>query len=319
MIHGMVQAYGDPHTAFLEPVQTELEADLMAGKFGGIGVNLGYDSERNVVLYPLPDSPALRAGVLDGDRLLAVDELTVTPSMPADVISAAIRGKVGERVTITIGRPPDYLPVRLEVERAEFSQPSVAWHIDATEPRMGVVEVNVIASNTDEEILQAVRDLQSKNASHFVLDLRNNGGGLVSAGVDIARLFLKEGDVIQEQFRGKDVETYAIEAPGELADIPLVVLVNRNTASASEIIAGALQAHQRAKLIGQPTYGKDTIQLVFPLRDGSSLHVTAAHWWVPGLDFPREGYGLTPDITVSEASDDPNAAINAAIQAFFAP
>jgi len=145
--------------------------------------------------------------------------------------------------------------------------------------------------------------------------LRNNGGGLLDAGIETARLFLDDGVVITQQYRGRDPEVFRVEKRGALADIPLVVLVNHNSASAAEIIAGALQAHGRAELVGTPTYGKDTIQLVFDLEDGSSLHVTAAHWWLPGMESGIAGQGLQPDWPVQEDPNNLQAIFNAALEA----
>ena len=317
MIRGMVQAYGEPHTVFLEPVQTELESNSLAGKFGGIGVRMGRDAQGYPVLYPFPDGPAIKAGVQDGDRLIAVEDQPVTLDTPDDIIQAAIRGPVGQKVALTLVRAPDFNPQKISIERAEIPLPSVTWHAEPAEPRLGIIEINIIAASTPQEIQKAVKDLQSRGATHFALDLRNNGGGLLDAGVNTARLFLKDGDVIQQQYRGQALKAFPVERPGPLVDIPLVVFVNQNTASASEIIAGALQAHKRAQLIGSTTYGKDTIQLVFNLKDGSSMHITAAHWWIPGLDLPRSGKGLHPDIPLAADNPDPRAPIQAAIQTLF--
>ena len=317
MIRGMLQAYGDPHTVFLEPVQTELESDSLRGKFGGIGVELGKDAEGFFILYPFTDGPASKAGILEGDRLLGAGDLVVDKNTSLDSIVAAIRGKVGEAVTLTIARPPDYQSIKIPVVRSEITLPSVSWHLEPSEPRLGVIQINLIAASSADEVIRAAKDLQSRGATHFILDLRNNGGGLLDAGVDVARLFLQDGDVIQQQYRDQDVKTYKVDHPGELAEIPLVILVNQNTASAAEIIAGALQAHHRATLIGAPTYGKDTIQLVFNLKDKSSFHVTAAHWWIPGLEFPRQDSGLEPDILITETADDPDLPIRTAIETLF--
>ncbi|MFN2152681.1 MAG: S41 family peptidase, partial [Anaerolineales bacterium] len=166
-------------------------------------------------------------------------------------------------------------------------------------------------------ILYAVQDLQGRGATRFVLDLRGNGGGLLVEGVDIARLFLEDGVVIEQQYKGEDVETYEVKKPGELSEIPLVVLVDGGTASAAEIIAGSLQAHQRAPLIGTSTYGKDSVQLVFELKDKSSLNVTSAKWWIPGLEPPVGEGGLQPNITVStENTNDTDLYLEAARQFF---
>jgi carboxyl-terminal processing protease len=317
MIKGMLQAYGDPFSAFYEPVEARLQSDSLHGSFGGIGVRLGKDAQGYPVLYPFPDSPAFKAGVHDGDRLLKVDALSITPETTTDDLQGAVRGKVGSRVIIVVGRLPDYAPVEITIQRAEIPLPSVTWHLDAAEPRLGVVEINVIAASTADETSRAIKDLQSRGATAFALDLRDNGGGLLDAGINIARLFLKDGDIIQQQYRDQEVKTYKVENPGAFASLPLVVLVNQNTASAAEIISGALQAHKRAQLIGSQTYGKNTIQLVFELSDKSSLHITAAHWWIPGFEFPIGEHGLKPDIPVSPDNSDPEAGIQAAVQTLF--
>jgi carboxyl-terminal processing protease len=160
--------------------------------------------------------------------------------------------------------------------------------------------------------------MKGRGAEAYALDLRNNGGGLLNEGINIARLFLESGIVIEQQYRDQNVESYTVGKAGEYANLPLVVLVNENTASAAEIIAGSIQAHHRAKLIGKTTYGKDTIQMIFDLQDGSSLHVTAAHWWIPGLEFPKDGHGLVPDVSVEAGEEGkPDPVIAAAIQELF--
>ena len=318
MIRGMLSAYGDPYTSFSEPAQHELQTNALQGAFGGIGVTLDNDVLGFYVLFPFPDSPAARAGIQDGDRLLKVDTLSITTETSSESIQAALRGPVDDPVKLTIARAPDYYELELLVERMDITLPSVAWHIDPVEPRLGIVQINLVAATSQQEIINAFSDLHSRGALVYALDLRNNAGGLLEAGVDISRLFLSSGVIIEQQYRGQPVQTYSTDKPGELATYPLVVLVNHSTASAAEIIAGSLQANDRAILIGAPTFGKDTIQLVFDLEDGSSLHVTAAHWWIPGLDQSFANHGLQPDILVDPASasaKDP--LIDAAIKYFF--
>ena len=317
MIRGMVQAYDDPYTIFVEPVEHELQSNTLQGSFGGIGVRLSRDSDGNLVLFPFPDSPAEKAGVVEGDWLIAVNDLTVSSDTPLETVQAALRGPVGEWVEIEVTRPPDLITSTLKIKRAEIPLPSVTWHLDPDEPRLGVVEVNVIASSTPDEITKAIKDLLDRGAQALVLDLRDNYGGLLTSGVDTSRLFLKEGEILKQQYRDKEVETFRVEKPGLFVDIPLAVLINQNTASAAEIVAGSLQAQNRAQLIGTPSYGKNSIQLVFDLADGSSLHVTAAKWWIPGSDQSNSG-GLQPDLIVEDSDNEgPDPLIMAAIQFFF--
>jgi carboxyl-terminal processing protease len=283
------------------------------------GVRLTKDPTGYFILFPIQNSPASRAGVLEGDRLLKVDTLEIHAEETTDVVEAALRGPVGQTVQLTVGHSPQYLPVELQIKREDFPLPSVTWHRDPAEPRLGVVEVNIIAATTPAEVTHAIEDLQGRGVLAIALDLRNNYGGLLTAGIDTARLFLTDGTIIQQKYRGQSIETYKVDRPGPFNAIPMVILVNQNTASAAEIIAGALKVHQRAKLIGTRTYGKDTIQLVYDLKAGASLHVTAANWWIPGLEPPLGGTGLQPDIPLeaAEANTTPDPFIQAAIQALF--
>jgi carboxyl-terminal processing protease len=316
MIRGMLQAYGDPYTVFLEPSHSQLESHTLEGRYGGIGATLQPDPEGYILLFPYPDSPAIKAGIIEGDRLIKVDNLDITPGLLMDLIITAIRGPVNQRVTLTVARPPDFLPLEYVIRREEFSLPSVAWRLAPQEPRLGIIEINLISAKTPEEIESAVKELRERDATHFVLDLRNNGGGLLTSGVDTARLFLNEGVIMEQQYAGKDVESYQVNRNGALHEIPLAVLVNHYTASAAEIVAGALQVNERAPLIGAPTFGKNTIQLIFTLQDGSSMHVTSARWWIPGLKFPMGDYGLEPDVRLAH-DEETHTYIDAAISALF--
>ncbi|HUF38084.1 MAG TPA: S41 family peptidase [Anaerolineales bacterium] len=303
MIRGMVSAYGDPFTIFSEPVQHELQSDSLQGSFGGIGVSFERDAEQRVRLYPFPDGPAAGEGLRDGDILLLVDDLVIGAETPPETITAAIRGPSGSEVRITVLREPENEERVFEIQRMDVPLPSVTWRLSPDDGRIGLIEVNVIADSTPGEIERAAADLAEQGAEFYVLDLRGNGGGLLQAGVDCARLFLADGVVIQQQFKGEAVQTHAVERSGPLADLPLAVWVDHGTASAAEICAGALQSNGRAPLIGAPTFGKDVIQLVFELDDGSSIQVTAAKWWFPGFEFPNGMDGLFPNVSADEDAD----------------
>jgi carboxyl-terminal processing protease len=315
MIRGMLQAYGDPFTSFLEPVQSTLESHSLQGHFGGIGVRLGMDEEGYVLLFPFPDGPAIEAGLLEGDRLVAVGETLFTPPVVIETVQAAIRGPVGRLVTLQVARPPEFDPIEITMVRREIPLPSVTWHLEPSDPSTGIIEVNLIAASTPDEVLRAGQDLRSRGAQRLVMDLRENGGGLLTAGIDTARLFLESGEIMHQQYRGQEVEIYRVQKPGPLVEIPLAILINQNTASAAEIIAGSLQAQGRATLVGFPTYGKDSIQLIFPLQDGSSLHVTAAKWWIPGLEHPEDNFSLQPDVLLTPETPHSEDYIQAALQA----
>jgi len=314
MIRGMLEVVGDPYTILVEPAQNELQTDQLTGSFGGIGARLEWDADGNLLLYPFPESAAQKAGIQEGDRLLAVDDLKIQKEMTAEEVQAAIRGKVGETVKLSLARAPDYSELSLNVIREKINLPSVTWNFAAQDQRVGIIQVNIIAATTPDEVKEAVHDLQTRQAEYFILDLRNNSGGLLVAGIETAELFLKEGVVIQQQYRDQPVEEIISDEDGLFTNLPITVLVNEYSASAAEIIAGALQGRQRAALIGTNSYGKDTIQLVFDLNDGSSLHVTTAQWWIPGLNYSIHGQGLIPDVSLSIEEANSQAAIDAAIR-----
>jgi len=314
-IRGMLQSLNDPFTTFSEPPAAELQTNRLEGKFGGIGVRIEKDKESNILLYPVPDSPAWKAGITDADRLVKVDQLVVRPDTSLDAIQAAIRGPVGSSVAITIQRASTQDEISLTIVRAEVASPSLTANIAPDDPQVGIIRLTVIAESSPDEISKAVKDLSSKGAKYFVLDLRDNGGGLVNAGVNLSGLFLEKGvTVIEEQFRGQAMKSYQTQSSGELREIPLILVVNQNTASAAEILAGALQFHHRAVLVGNRTFGKDAVQLVFPLRDGSNLSVTAGKWWLPGQEGRIGGKGLLPDVQLTDQEASSNAAIEKAIQ-----
>lgn len=314
MVRGMIEAYGDPFTTFFEPVQHELQTNDLQGVFGGIGVTLERDPDGRILLYPFPDSPAAAVGVHAGDVLMRVDELEISQMLSFEDVKAAIRGPVNTDVEIEILRDKTENQLVFEITRAEVQLPSVTWRLAPGAPEIGLIEIHLIADRTPEEIERAASDLLDQGAVYFVLDLRGNGGGLLQAGIACARLFLKDGVVIQQQYREQEIITQEVEQPGSLADLQIFLWVNQNTASAAEIFAGALQAHGKI-LIGTHTYGKDAIQLVFELDDGSSIQVTAAKWWIPGHSFPNDGVGLLPDVPVSGENDALLDATLAAIHA----
>jgi carboxyl-terminal processing protease len=303
MIRGMLEVYDDPYTVFLEPQQHELMSQSLEGKFGGIGAEISMDEGGNWTMFPFPDNPAEKAGIQNGDRLLEIDDSMVTSEWTSAQIQEAIRGPIGEKVKLVIGKAPDFSPIEKTIRRAEIQLPSITWRLDVGSPWIGIITINLMAATTNDEILVAVEKLKTQKATHFILDLRDNPGGYLSAGIEIARLFMSEGVIMEQQYPNKEVQQFKVTQRGELADLPVVLLINRNSASASEIAAGAMQINGRAILVGEPSYGKDTIQLIFDLEDGSSIRVTAAKWWIPGIENSIEGFSLQPDILVIQNED----------------
>ena len=295
-IHETLGLLNDPYTVLVEPQPRELERDQMRGSFGGIGVTLWRDAEGQMVLAPYPDSPAERAGVNEGDVLLAVDAETITGETTVDDVRALLHGEVGTSVTLTISRPPTP-PFDLTIAREEIQVPSVTWRVLDQAPDVGYIHVQGFTERTDDEVLEALQELRQAEATSLVLDLRDNYGGLIDPAVATASQFLRDGIVLYELGHDAQERALQVRSGGISTDVPLAVLVNGGTASAAEIVAGALQDHGRAPLIGEPTFGKGAVQLIYDLSDGSSLHVTSAIWLTPN-QHQIQGQGLRPDVHV---------------------
>lgn len=293
MIRGLLGTLNDPYTYFVEPAAHEIQTDQLTGSFGGIGVRLERDLELNWRLFPFPDSPALEAGIEDGDILVGVDDLEITAETNDIDLIAAVRGPVGQEVNISVLRGTEI--INFQIAREDVPLPTVSWNLLPEVEGIGLVKVNRISETTADEVENAIQALMGQDATSFILDLRNNGGGLVEAGVEIVNLFLEEGEILRQQFNQDKEETFTVTEPGPLTDISMVVLVNANTASSAEIVAGALKKHNRAPIIGSPTFGKTSIQYIFDLKDGSSIHITSGKWWITGVTFP-----LQPDHAVEE-------------------
>jgi carboxyl-terminal processing protease len=303
-IRGLAESYKDPYTVFVEPAAREVERDELRGHFGGIGARLGRDDAGNMVLTVMRDRPAARAGVIDGDVLLAVDGMAITPQMSVEDTIALIRGDAGTVVALTLRRAGETRPFNVTVVRERIETPSVEWRVLDKERHVGYARVGIFAEGTSKELLAGIEDLHAQGVEKLVLDLRGNGGGLLDAAIETTSLFLKQGNVLREVKRGGQERYYPtkrVSSPAQTWEIAL--LVDGGTASASEILAGALQDNGRAVLIGEKTFGKGSVQEVHELQDGSSLHVTVARWLTPNRH-QIDKAGLEPDVPVTISPED---------------
>ena len=311
MIRGMLDVVGDPFTVYLEPAAHELMTDTLSGEYGGIGVVLSRDAAGSVRLVPMAGGPAAQAGILEGDILLAIDDATIASSWSLDEIGAALRGPEGSTVRLLIAaRAPGEAERQLTIQRQTIPLPSATGFLRADRPDIGVIALSGFTERTLDEVRQAYADLTRRGMQALILDLRANPGGLLESGVAVAEFFLDSGTVVIEQRRGEREIAYQVDAPGPGSRVPVAVLVDRSTASAAEIVAAALQANGRAPLVGETTFGKGSVQLIFELADGSSLHITSARWLTPEREV-LDGTGLTPDLPVDPAAGtlgDPFAA-----------
>ncbi len=314
MIHGMVGKLGDPYTIYLEPAQHELQTDELTGEYSGIGAYLSRGEDRRVHLVPFEEGPAAKAGVLEGDILIAVDFELIEEDTSLESIQAMVRGPVGTTVTLTLApRSPADDSLIIDVVRETFPIPSVTGYTLPDQPDIGVIFITIFSEKTPEEVERTYQNLIDRGVEYIVLDLRGNVGGLLDSAVEVARFFLPDGMVLIEEGRGGTEKKYFVKSPGKALDISMAVLVNQNTASAAEVLAAALQENERAPVVGTRTYGKGSVQLILELDDGSSLHVTSSRWQTPNGNM-LDGHGLLPDIPVTASEGDIDVQMQTAIR-----
>jgi len=245
--------------------------------------------------------------------LVAVDNTPITATTSVDSAVALVRGPIGSQVAITV-RHASGQTQTVHITRQEFAIPSVTYKMVSTEPPVGLIAVSVFSEKTPDEVKQAADSLRTQGATRLILDLRDNPGGVLTSGTGVASLFLDGGVVMYETQKGAPEKAYTAPAnSGPLATIPLVVLVNHNTASAAEIVSGALLDRNRAPLVGQRTYGKGSVQLVFDLPAGASLHVTSYLWYTPSHR-ALDKNGLPPTYAVEPATDGSDPQLARAIE-----
>ena len=295
-IRGAMGLLDDRYTVFIEPRVRDQEKESLSGTFGGIGATLQRNEAGDLLLLPLPDNPAANAGILANDILLAVDNQPVTPEETVSDVAARIRGEKGTIVVLTIRRGGQET-LDISIERGDILIPSVAYRL-LTDTTIGYIQLTRFSGESSKEVAQAIAALREQGAESLVFDLRHNGGGLLDAAVSISDLFLSDGLILRQVSRNDKEQAFSAHRDTAADAIPLVLLVDGGTASASEIVAGALQDNRRATLIGAPTFGKGSVQLIYDLSDGSSIHVTSARWYTPGGK-QLDGQGLQPDIVVT--------------------
>ena len=295
-IRGMVQSLGDEgHTSFLTPEERERQTTELSGTFSGIGAQLGVRDQLPVIVAPFDGSPADQAGVKAGDIILEVDGEDVT-SLPLNDIVAKIRGPEGTEVTLSLLRPDENRSVEVTITRGEIKVPAASWAmIPGT--TVALIRLSQFTANAEANIVASLEEAEAAGATAMVLDVRNNPGGLLEQAVNVTSQFLSDGDVLLEEDANGNRKAYAVKAGGKGTELPMVVLINGGSASSSEILAGAMQDHERAQLVGQTTFGTGTVLQPFILEDGSALLLGTRQWLTPEGRLIRK-QGISPDYEV---------------------
>ncbi len=312
-ISGLVSSLGDPYTVFLPPEQNKEFQEDMAGSFGGVGIQLGYKEKQLTVIAPLEGTPADRAGIKAGDIIVhikdekkGIDQDTYNLSLPEAV--NIIRGPKGSIVELTVRREGEREPITVAITRGEIKVPSVELEMVAREDK-NIAHLKLIrfGDQTEKEWDEAVRKIVAKQKdpsfAGVILDLRNNPGGYLESAVEIASEFISQGVIVQQESKNNQKKALFASGDGHLFNTPLVVLVNGGSASASEIVAGALRQQRGAKIVGETTFGKGTVQEAKSLLGGAGIHITVARWLLPNGESIHEK-GIEPDIIVKNNPEE---------------
>lgn len=301
-IRGMFDALDDPHSSYMDPDQFRQASIPLNHEYEGIGAWVDTTTEYVTIFSPMPGSPAESAGLRPGDKVIAVDGEDMT-GIDGSLVIRRILGPTGTSVRLTIVREGEPEPFDVEVPRAKITVPSVTSEM--LEDQIAYVQILQFADNTGEELREHLQEMMDQGPAAMIVDLRNNVGGYLHTSVEVTSEFLDEGLILIEEYGDGRRREYTALGNGLATEIPLVVLVNEGSASASEIMAGALQDHKRAPLIGATTYGKGSVQSWIPLSKGKEggVRITIARWLTPNGTQINE-IGLTPDYVVEITDED---------------
>lgn len=301
-IKGMLDSLDDPHTTYLEPEQyNELVTELQGeAEYEGIGAWVDTTSDYLTIISPMPGSPAEKAGLQTGDKIFAIDGEDMT-GIDAELVRKQVLGPAGSTVVLTILREGEE-PFDVEIVRASINVPGLESRI--LDNNIGYIHLYIFGDDTRDELRTAIKNLQAQGMESIILDLRYNAGGYVTTAIDVASEFIDEGVVMYEEFGDGERKTFAAKRGGLATDLPVVVLVNEGSASASEIVAGAIQDRGRGDLVGVATYGKGSVQVPTVLKDNQgAVRITIARWLTPDGRTIHE-VGLTPDFVVQITDED---------------
>ncbi|MGE5453690.1 MAG: S41 family peptidase [Methylocystaceae bacterium] len=306
---GLVASLGDPYSQYLNPKEFEEMNIRVQGTFGGIGVVVGADEDGKIkVISPIKGTPAERAGLKTGDIIFAVNGES-TRNLSTDKVVEMMRGEPGTELRLVVLRGQEEKSFR--IIRQIINVPSVEWKMLETTPAAGYIRLNQFNSHSDREMSEALKAISEHKAQSIVLDLRDNPGGDLNVAVNIADMFMEDGAIVIIQDAKGNKRTYEAK-PGSVK-LPMVVLINEGSASASEILSGALKDHRLAQLVGEKSFGKGLVQTIFPLRGGDALKLTTDKYLTPaGTDINK--IGIQPDFVVKDTTEGKDLQLNRALE-----
>ena len=298
-LKGLASSLGDPYTVFLDPSDSQEFQEILSGTFEGIGAEVGMRDEVLTIIAPLSGMPAQKAGLMPGDKVFEIDGES-TMNLSIDEAVGKIRGEKGTKVVLTIYREGMDETIEIEIERGIIHVESVTTEI---KDDIYIIKLTNFNSDTLSLFNKAVREISVKNSKGIILDLRNNPGGYLETSIEITSEWVEEGAVLIEKFGNGEEVGYQSRGIARLKDYPTVVLVNMGSASASEIVAGALKDYDKATIVGEKTFGKGSVQALESFKDGSTAKITVAKWLTPNGNSINDE-GITPDEEVEYTIDD---------------
>jgi len=300
-IRGMMDALGDKQTFYMEPQVYQTETSSLQGQYEGIGAYVDTDGEFLTIVSPIEGSPAEQAGLKPGDKVIAIDGQDMKGVAPEQA-RLKVLGPEGSKVTLTVTRDGEAQPLKFVITRAQIVLHSAEGKM--LDNRIAYVDINTFGEHTTQELRDTLDTLLKQHPNGIIIDLRNDPGGYLNTAVEVASEFIDKGVVLYEQYGDGHRDTHNVLGNGRATNIPIVVLINEGSASASEILAGALQDYGRAKLVGVQSYGKGSVQNWVPLsNDQGAARVTIARWLTP-KERLIDHIGLTPDVIVNMTVDD---------------
>ena len=302
-INGVLQSL-DPYSAYMSPELFKSMQTDTKGQFGGLGIEIGMESGIVKVITPIDDTPASRAGIKSGDYIVKIENIQVQGKSLMEAVKL-MRGAVGTSIKLTVRRKGEKKPLIFNVKREIIDVKSIDSKILGEKNRIGYIKLKSFNENSDEQLIKKIKQFENNNKPiGYIVDLRNNPGGLLSQAISIADYFLNDGEIVSTKGR-KVSETrkfFATKGDG-INGKPLIILINNGSASASEILAGALKDHKRAIILGESSYGKGSVQSIIPLRNGGGMRLTISKYYLPSGKSISD-VGVTPDIFVEEAESD---------------